>query len=438
MNILFITPRIPYPPYRGDKLHVYNLVRRLAARHRVGLVTFVENEAERAYIEPLAEHCSYIRVTHLSKWTSLLNVASVLFDRTPFQVAYYRSRAFAASVREAVAAFRPDIVHSHLIRTVQYTRAIEGIPRVLGLTDAVSLYLQRFADQEGNPLKRALVRMELARIVRYESVAADYDRALVCSATDREVILDRAPGAEVGILYNGVDLDSFTPRDDITPEPGRIIFTGNMTYFPNIDAVEWMLAEILPAIKRRVPHARLYVVGQNPPAPCAPAPPPTSSSPDSWPTSPPSTRRAPSPSRPCASAPAPSTRCSSPSPSACPSWPPPSASPRSAWRPVAISKSPTTPRASPTRSPPCSSNPPARTPWLPKAPDACANASRGMRSLETSKTTTPRPSNASAPARGKPPPPPRRLADDAPPAIFTELTATTTHPCRPHTGHRTG
>lgn len=265
MNILFITPRIPYPPYRGDKLHVYNLVRRLAARHRVGLVTFVESEAERAYVEPLAEHCSYIRVTHLSKWTSLLNVASVLFDRTPFQVAYYRSRAFAASVREAVDAFRPDIVHSHLIRTVQYTRAIEGIPRVLGLTDAVSLYLQRFADQEGNPLKRALVRMELARIVRYESVAADYDRALVCSATDRAVILDRAPRADVGILYNGVDLDSFTPRDDITPEPGRIIFTGNMTYFPNIDAVEWMLAEIFPAVKRRVPHARLYVVGQNPP-----------------------------------------------------------------------------------------------------------------------------------------------------------------------------
>lgn len=265
MNILFITPRIPYPPYRGDKLHVYNLVRRLAARHRVGLVTFVESEAERAHVEPLAEHCSYIRVTHLSKWTSLLNVASVLFDRTPFQVAYYRSRAFAASVREAVAAFQPDIVHSHLIRTVQYTRGIEGIPRVLGLTDAVSLYLQRFADQEGNPLKRALVRMELARIVRYESVAADFDRALVCSATDRAVILNRAPRADVGILYNGVDLDSFTPRDDIAPEPGRIIFTGNMTYFPNIDAVEWLLAEIFPAVKRRVPHARLYVVGQNPP-----------------------------------------------------------------------------------------------------------------------------------------------------------------------------
>lgn len=265
MNILFITPRIPYPPYRGDKLHVYNLVRRLAARHRVGLVTFVENEAERAYIEPLAEHCSYIRVTHLSKWTSLLNALSVLFDRTPFQVAYYRSRAFADSVREAVAAFKPDIVHSHLIRTVQYTQDLAGLPRVLGLTDAVSLYLQRFADQEGNPLKRALVRMELARIVRYESVAASYDRALVCSATDRDVILDRAPGADVGILYNGVDLDSFTPRDDITPEPGRIIFTGNMTYFPNIDAVEWMLAEIFPAIKRRVPHARLYIVGQNPP-----------------------------------------------------------------------------------------------------------------------------------------------------------------------------
>ncbi len=265
MNILFITPRIPYPPYRGDKLHVFNLVKRLSARHRVGLVTFVESDAERVHIEPLSEFCSFIRVTHLSKWTSLFNCATVLFNRTPFQVAYYRSRAFADSVREAVAAFAPDIIHSHLIRTVQYTRGLGDFPRVLGLTDAVSLYLERFAEQERNPLKRALVRMELARIIQYESVAGAYDRALVCSELDRDVILSRAPDARVGLLYNGVDLDSFTPRPDIMPEPGRIIFTGNMTYFPNIDAVQWMLTEIFPAIKVRVPHATLYLVGQNPP-----------------------------------------------------------------------------------------------------------------------------------------------------------------------------
>jgi len=40
MNFLIITPRISYPPYRGDKLKVYNIARRIAKDNKAAILTF--------------------------------------------------------------------------------------------------------------------------------------------------------------------------------------------------------------------------------------------------------------------------------------------------------------------------------------------------------------------------------------------------------------
>ncbi len=264
MKILFITSRFPWPPYRGDKLKIYNLIRQLSQRHTVALVSLIQDVEEEEHVEALRPHCSDIHVVHLPRWQSYINCLAALPGRVPFQVAYYRSGLFRACIDEMIAGFQPDVIHSHLIRTVPYTRELPH-PRILDLTDAVSLYLERFVQQERNPLKRALIGMELRRMRRYEPVIDRYEGVLVCSDIDRGVLQERAPGAHVGLLYNGVDLETFSPRPDIRPEPRRIIFTGNMTYFPNVDAALHLVRDILPLIRRRVPDVHLFLVGQNPP-----------------------------------------------------------------------------------------------------------------------------------------------------------------------------
>jgi glycosyltransferase involved in cell wall biosynthesis len=265
MRILFITPRIPYPPFRGDKIRVSGFIKYLSRKHEIGLVSLIQNAGEEKHAEALSEWCSYIHLTHLPVWKSLINSLLALPGRLPIQVAYYRSNIFHQTIREALTAFKPDIIYSHLIRSAPFTAGISDVPRVLDMTDAVSLYLKRFSEQEHNPLKRAFLKLELGRIERYESMASKFDRTLVCSDMDRDIILKHAPAAHVEILNNAVDMDCFTRRSDVTAEPGRIIFTGNMTYFPNIDAAHWLAKEIFPLIKERVPFARLYLVGQNPP-----------------------------------------------------------------------------------------------------------------------------------------------------------------------------
>src|SRR5262245_14665899 len=42
LHILFLSAWFPYPPVNGSKLRVYHLLRQLAARHEVVLLSFVD------------------------------------------------------------------------------------------------------------------------------------------------------------------------------------------------------------------------------------------------------------------------------------------------------------------------------------------------------------------------------------------------------------
>ncbi|HXG37178.1 MAG TPA: glycosyltransferase [Bacteroidota bacterium] len=265
MTIFFLTPRIPYPPYRGDKLKIWNLLRQLSKRHRIVLVSFIQSEREREYVSPLSEVCAEIHLVSLPRWKSFFNCVVAMFQNIPFQVAYYRSREMRRVIDRVVNQTKPDLIHTHLIRMAQYTAHRKSYPRVLDMTDAVSLYLARLSGHHRNPVIRAIVGVELKRMLSYESIIAQFDRTLVCSSNDRDVLLQHIPLARIDLLYNGVDLETFSINGTLRPDPYRIILTGNMSYYPNADGAKFFVREIFPHIRQQVPEAKLYIVGQDPP-----------------------------------------------------------------------------------------------------------------------------------------------------------------------------
>jgi polysaccharide biosynthesis protein PslH len=266
MKILFLTSRIPYPPHRGDKLKIWNLMKQLSRRHEIVLLTFVANDQEARLTENLREVCREVHTVRLPVWKSILNCGLAMFGSKPFQVEYYRSGPMEALVREQIQKVQPDVIHTHLIRMAQYTAHENKIPVILDLTDAVSLYLSRFREVRKNPVMKMLLGVELKRMQQHESIIGSFDRGLVCSNTDRQFLLDRYRNLSLSILPNGVDLETFTAKESVKAEPYRIIFTGNMSYFPNADGAAFLVHEVLPRLRRVVPNVKLYLVGQNPPA----------------------------------------------------------------------------------------------------------------------------------------------------------------------------
>jgi sugar transferase (PEP-CTERM/EpsH1 system associated) len=265
VKILFVTPRFPYPPFRGDKLKIYNLIRELSGRHEVTLLSFTQNAEEEGLRSEMEKLCARVETVKLPLAQSLLQCGLAIPGRTPFQVAYFRSRAMAEAVKRVTAECAPDVIHTHLLRMAPYTASRGEIPRILDLTDAVGIYLRRFAESTRNPVKRFILREEYRRVRGFERVLEKFNCCLVCSTTDREALHDTAPAARIEILENGIDLASFTPDTTAQPDPRTIVCTGNMSYFPNADGVKYFVEEILPLVRVEIPDVRFLIVGQNPP-----------------------------------------------------------------------------------------------------------------------------------------------------------------------------
>jgi len=266
MRVLLLTPSLPFPPYRGDKLKIFNLVSILSRRHDIVILTFTASRKDEQYISEVRRFCSDVLTVRLPMWQSILQCALNVLSARPFQVAYYSSGRMRRLLSQTLRNGHFDVVHTHFIRMAQYSADLQGVPRLLDLTDAVSLYLERFLAAERNVLKRCLLKSEYTRMKRYERIITRYDRTMVCSLVDRKVLLNSAPGTRVELLENGVDLEYFAPNPGVQPESGTIICTGNMSYFPNANGVRYFVEEILPLVKLRVPGAKFLVVGQNPPA----------------------------------------------------------------------------------------------------------------------------------------------------------------------------
>jgi len=265
MKILIVTPRVPYPPYRGDKIHMFNVLKRLSVRHEIHLVCFAQTPADEENLKQLQPFCRSVEGVKLPLWRSLLRCLAGLFSREPLQVHYFRSARMHAAIAQKCREHRFDVVHTHIIRAAQYTAALPHAFRAIDVTDAVSLYLKRFLSQEKNWLKRMVLKVEAERIKTYENILEDFDACFVCSDTDAEELRKYAPAANIEILPNGVDMEYFHPQSHIAYDPHRIIFTGNLSYYPNADAVLYFTREIFPLIKAEVPLAQLYLVGQSPP-----------------------------------------------------------------------------------------------------------------------------------------------------------------------------
>ena len=71
--------------------------------------------------------------------------------------------------------------------------------------------------------------------------------------------------ANVHVVLNGVDTAYFDPQavpmDRTVP---TAIFTGDMSYFPNEDAVRYFAQRVLPLIRESVADVRFLIVGRNP------------------------------------------------------------------------------------------------------------------------------------------------------------------------------
>jgi glycosyltransferase involved in cell wall biosynthesis len=107
-----------------------------------------------------------------------------------------------------------------------------------------------------------LLRLENRKLARLERKAPRrYAGCVVCSDAQRR-FFPRRLRRRVLVAPNG--FPSRLLSLPLRPSDGQtIVFVGNMDYRPNVDSVSWFAKEVFPTVRRRVPGARLLLVGHD-------------------------------------------------------------------------------------------------------------------------------------------------------------------------------
>lgn len=264
MKFLFVANRIPYPPYRGDKLKIYNLAKRLSSKHELYLVAFTETEEDKQYKTELEKVFKEVHLVHLPKWKSALHCLKGIYNSLPIQVLYFQDDAMKQCLDNVLASHQFDAIHVQHIRMAPYLAKQKQLPRILDLPDAYSLYWERRKQIKRGWLKAVFENIEQRRVLKYEAVLKDYQLSLVCSQEDLDYLKATHHIENIALLPNGVDLTTFYANQHDYSHNNILLFTGNMDYAPNVDAVVYFAEEIFPIIQNKFPEVQFIIAGQRP------------------------------------------------------------------------------------------------------------------------------------------------------------------------------
>jgi glycosyltransferase involved in cell wall biosynthesis len=265
MRILVCTPHLSYPPIDGASLRIFKIFEFLSKSHDIYLF-FLKNSikdlqaAEIYYNRGIFKDFFHLKPPEFPEKIISFLTRSFLNREVP-----RFKRIVKQEIKRIVKEKDIDIMHVHLLPMGLLLADFNSIPKVLDLTDSMTLYWLRELRLLRNPFSfflNCFYFMKAARNERY--LLGKFDITTVVSPVDKECLRKLNKAASVRVIRNGVDIHYFSSKC-VEEDYPSILFSGNMSYPPNVDAALYIAREILPLIRSEIPETKFYIVGAHPP-----------------------------------------------------------------------------------------------------------------------------------------------------------------------------
>lgn len=268
LRILVLCPFAP----RTDAAHggrvTASLLLRLAERHELALVC-IRGEGEPATDAGLCDRCELVEEVVVRRpspggWAMRARQLAKPLWGYPNMVERAAAPGYEQRVRAVAAAFRPDVVQIDLAETARHLGGLDDCraPRILVEHEPGASAARDWSGAAAGPrrLWRRLDALAWRRFARraYRAV----DAVVVFTEADAEAVRALAPGARVRAIPFAVEVPE-RPLDPLG-DGQTVLFFGGYEHPPNLDAALRLERTIFPAVRARVPGARLQLVGASP------------------------------------------------------------------------------------------------------------------------------------------------------------------------------
>lgn len=269
MNLLVVSPYLPHPSW-GAGTRSYYLLKALAHKHTVSLLALTDGldvETHRAALAGMTNMLQVVprrgdmqtpsRHKRLQQSMNVLRGRSYLLDL--FLLPEMQQELDAILSRDHY-----DAIYFESVFMAGY-HLLKNIPVIIDQHNIEYELLQRTCRREKNWFRKGYNWWESRLIKPFELEQCSRARmVLVTSERERLQLKRLLPRSIIEVVPNGVDTTVFDMDHGQQATPGRIIFTGTMNYYPNVDAVLYFARECWPLIKAQVPGATWQIVGKDP------------------------------------------------------------------------------------------------------------------------------------------------------------------------------
>lgn len=275
MTSLCVAEAYPWPAVDGYKLRLANMIEGLLLR---GPVDFLCLDGSGRHRDPAPEGVTVIDAPESPELAASAWMPRWLRSSDPRRLVR-RDFSAARRVIPTLDQSRYDVTFFSHVDSWHQTHDLIDTPAFLdfdNLENLLTAGIRRMGPVTA-PGDSAVTRgMAAARWVvassfnlvderRWDAVqrraAATVANVMVCSAVD----IERSGCANAVEVPNGYE-QSWEPADHLAVNDAAhpvLLFVGLMGYEPNVDAVRWFAADVLPAIRRSVPGAEFRIVGRH-------------------------------------------------------------------------------------------------------------------------------------------------------------------------------
>ncbi|SFJ58881.1 sugar transferase, PEP-CTERM/EpsH1 system associated [Sphingomonas sp. NFR04] len=265
-DVLFLAHRIPYPPDRGDKIRAYHLLRHLARNHRVHLVAFADDPEDLRHQDGLAAYTA----TRTIAWRgppTIWTGARALLQRRPVSLVAFADPAVRRAVDALLAAEPIETIFLFSSQMAQYLPPDPQQRVIMDFVDMDSAKFAAYAKGARRPMAWVHKREASLLLAHERRVAGLADASLFVSDAEAALFRERTSAPCVHALENGIDTVFYDPATRFEPLGGEgplLVFTGQMDYRPNIEAVTWFADRVFSRVRQAHPEARFAIVGRAP------------------------------------------------------------------------------------------------------------------------------------------------------------------------------
>ncbi len=264
MRLLFVSLDFPLPANNGHRMRIWALLRALAAEAcEIDLLSFGDPGEIEVNSRQLREVCRDVDVVPLERATWSKNGSyfarlRATFSTLPYGVRRFHSQEMQARLAAKLRARDFDVLFSETPYPLINFPSLPPVPVVLDDQNVEHLLIYRYLTRERNAAKRAYAWLEWRKLRNWErAVCSRASLVMVCSEHDRSVISELCPDRPVAVVPNIIDVEGYTPNP--SSNGSTVFYLGGLDWYPNRDAVEFFVSEILPELTRLVPSTEFVV-----------------------------------------------------------------------------------------------------------------------------------------------------------------------------------